>query len=438
MSRAALVLGLGVTGRSLVAALHQRGWEVEVADDRPSEESRARATELGVVVHETPDAAELARLARAAELVVVSPGIPPSHPVFSIPGVEPISEVELGSRWTEPDMVAVTGTNGKTTVVTLITLMLEEAGRKALSAGNIGFPLVEAAGHDAEWLVVEVSSFQLAYSYTFHPRVSVWLNLAADHLDWHPDMDHYAASKARIWANQGEGDTIVVNAVDPRVMEAVAGAPRGTSVVTFGGDAADWRRSGPDLHGPDGAFMRVEELPRSLPHDIDNALAATAAAVAAGAGLDTCRDVLRRFEGLPHRVSFVLRVGEVDFYDDSKATTPASVLAALAGFDSVVLLAGGQNKGMDMAELTAGADRIRAVVAIGAAGPEVEAAFRRLRPVTTASTMDEAVTAAVAAARPGDVVLLSPGCASYDWYRSYAERGDDFVRAVRSLAGAAS
>ena len=186
--------------------------------------------------------------------------------------------------------------------------------------------------------------------------------------------------------------------------------------------------------GPGGrGIVGVDALPRHMPHDIADGLAATATAVAAGATIDACRDVLLQFDGLPHRVTFIGEADGVRFFDDSKATTPASVLAALGGFESVVLIAGGQNKGLDLGVLSTGADRVRAVVAIGDAAGEVEAAFAGVRPVTVVGSMTDAVAAAAEAARPGDAVLLSPGCASFDWYRSYAERGDDFARAVREL-----
>ena len=179
----------------------------------------------------------------------------------------------------------------------------------------------------------------------------------------------------------------------------------------------------------------VADLPRSLPHDLANALAASAAAVGAGATLEGCRRALRSFRGLPHRVERVGESGGVGYYDDSKATTPSAVLAALAGFESVVLIAGGRNKGLDLGALREGAGRVRSVVAIGEAAAEVEAAFAGAAPVQRATSMVEAVSAAAGAARPGDAVLLSPGCASFDWYRSYAERGEDFARTVAALAG---
>jgi UDP-N-acetylmuramoylalanine--D-glutamate ligase len=310
--------------------------------------------------------------------------------------------------------------------------MLVASGVAAAAAGNIGVPLVDAVAAPSEVLVVEVSSFQLQLTDRFHPRVAVWLNLAPDHLDWHPDLESYGQAKARIWARQGPDDVAVVNADDPGVMRWAATAPG--RVETFGLSGAGFRVDGEMLFTSTGdEIVPVAALRRSLPHDVANALAASAAALAAGAKLDGVRTALRRWEGFPHRVTLVGDAGGVQWYDDSKATNPHAALAALRGFHSVVLVAGGRNKGLDLSVLAQAADRVRAVVAIGEAAPDVEKAFAGVKPVTVATSMDQAVRAAAAAAKPGDAVLLSPGCASFDWYRSYGERGDDFRRAVGQL-----
>jgi len=307
-----------------------------------------------------------------------------------------------------------------------------ESGRTAVAAGNIGLPLIEAVHQGVEVVVAEVSSFQLQYTESFRPAVAVWLNLAEDHLDWHPTMEHYGGAKQRIWAGQGSDDVAVVNAEDELVCSAAASAPG--RVVTFGLGLGDYHLNGDVLCAPQGRqIMAREDLRRSLPHDVANALAATAAAEAVGVSLDACRAVLATFDGLPHRLQLVLDAGDVRYYDDSKATTPASVLAALRGFDSVVLIAGGRNKGLDLGVLRQEAHRLRAVVAIGEASSAVASAFEDTVPVIGAGSMDAAVDAARQVARAGDVVVLSPGCASFDWYRSYSERGDDFVAAVHRL-----
>jgi UDP-N-acetylmuramoylalanine--D-glutamate ligase len=427
----ALVVGYGVTGQAVERHLTANGWDVVVVDDRARGERVVTAPEPGT----------LRALVADADLVVPSPGVPLAHPVYALAAradVPVLSEIELAYREMEGlPLVAVTGTNGKTTVTTLIAAMLHRGGISAVAAGNIGLPLIDAVGR-AEVMVAEVSSFQLRSTETFHPNVAVWLNLSEDHLDWHPDVADYAAAKAKVWANQGPGDIAVVNADDPVVMAAAAHAPG--RVVTFGlGDDADadWRVADGWLTAPDGRpVVAVADLPRALPHDLANDLAALAAVSHFGVADADCRAVLTEFQGLPHRVQLVSDAGGVRWYDDSKATTPASVVAALRGFSSVVLIAGGRNKGLDMGVLRDAAGPVRAVVAIGDAAPEVAKAFDGVAPVTVARSMDEAVDAAAGAAQPGDAVLLSPGCASFDWYGSYAERGDDFVRAVNERVGA--
>jgi UDP-N-acetylmuramoylalanine--D-glutamate ligase len=412
-----------------------RGAKVTVVDDAPGDEARAAAAAGGLRLVERPALADLAVLVVSTDIVVPSPGVPASHPVFGLAraaGVPVRGEVELAAQWSSHPIVAVTGTNGKTTVTSLIADMLGASGVRAVAAGNIGLPLSEAAGAEVDVVVAEVSSFQLAFAESFHPAVAVWLNLAADHLDWHPDLGSYVAAKARIWARQGPGDVAVVNADDPVVMAQAARAA--SRLVTFGlSGAADFGVVDGWLRGPGGPLVEVARLPRSLPHDVANALAASAAALAAGASTDGVHAALTAFGGLPHRLTLVGYGGGVRWYDDSKATNPHAAVAAVRGFESVVLIAGGRNKGLDLSALAQVADRVRAVVAIGEAAPEVAGAFAGVRPVATATTMAEAVTAAAAAARPGDAVLLSPGCASFDWYRSYAERGDDFARAVHAL-----
>ena len=427
----ALVVGFGLTGRATVAHLVGKGWRVLVVEDAPSEATAGEVAAAGASFGTVADA-------RRADLVVPSPGVAPAHPVYRAAaeaGVPVRSEIELAFLAARPGtrLVAVTGTNGKTTVVTLVTAMLEAGGIPAVAAGNIGLPLVQAVAGRADVVVAEVSSFQLQYTERFRPEVAVWLNLAQDHLDWHPTMAHYAAAKARIWANQGPADVAVVNAGDEAVMAAAALAP--SRVVTFG-EGGEWSSVGGRLRGPAGDAMAVDDLSRALPHDIDNVLAALATATEMGAPLAECAAAAAAAPRLPHRVELVGEAGGVRYYDDSKATTPASVLAALRGFDSVVLIAGGRNKGLDLRPLAGEGHRLRAVVAIGEAAGEVADALSNVAPVELAPSMAQAVRQAAGAAQPGDAVLLSPGCASFDWYRNYGERGDDFARQVRTLVAA--
>ena len=450
---AVLVVGYRVTGQSVANFLHRRGDRIIVIEDDPTDERIRHAESVDATFVGHPDEDTLGRVVAESRLVVPSPGIPVSHPVYRLAadaGLPVHSEVELGwerleARGVEaasgvgrrPALVAVTGTNGKTTVTSLVAAMLVQSGLVAVAVGNIGLPFIDAAGLDADVLVTEVSSFQLQFTDRFHPAVSCWLNLAPDHLDWHPTMAHYAAAKARIWASQGPGDVAIVNADDPAVMAAAGDPDEGigpeVALVTFSaagnGDFYLDRRG--VLMGPDGLeLVAGAELARSLPLDVANGLAAAATALSAGASAEGCRAALRQFTGLPHRMELVAEAAGVRWYDDSKATTPASVLAAVAGFQSVVLIAGGRNKGLDLGVLAAAAPPVRAVVAIGESGADVEAAFAGRVPVTRADSMEAAVVAADEIAQSGDVVLLSPGCASFDWYRSYAERGEEFTALV--------
>ncbi|WP_421119812.1 glutamate ligase domain-containing protein [Aquihabitans daechungensis] len=218
-----------------------------------------------------------------------------------------------------------------------------------------------------------------------------------------------------------------------------AGRPRGSARRPSGSAPADWHLADGWLRGPDGLeLLAADELTRALPHDVSNALAASATALAVGATLDGVRTALRAFRSLPHRVELVGEAGGVRWYDDSKATAPHATMAAMAGFGSAVLIAGGRNKGLDLSELGDLAPHLRAVVAIGEAAPEIEAAFRDRTPTVVASSMDEAVALAAGLAEPGDDVVLSPACASFDWYPGYAARGDDFHRAVRAHLEAVS
>lgn len=438
----ALVVGLGVSGAASARALAQRGWTVTATDDElaPPAAGRAHAlADLGVVTVARPDDADLRALVAAADVVVPSPGVPYAHPALATArtrGTSVWSEFELAARWA-PDLplVAITGTNGKTTVTTLVVAMLQASGRRTAAVGNTDVPLVDVLDGTLDVAVVEASSFRLEFTETFAPAVALWLNFAPDHLDWHPSIEHYRAAKAKVWSAQGPDDLAIASADDP----VVAAAARGlrARVETVGLSSGDWRRQGDHLVGPPGRVLPVAELARALPHDVTNALAAAAAAVAAGAGLDAVRSVLHSFRGLPHRLALVGEHGGVRWYDDSKATVPAAAATAIAAFDSVVLIAGGRNKGLDLSPLAAEAARVRHVVAIGEAADDVALAFASAAStaVTRAASMDEAVLVAADVAEQGDAVLLSPGCASFDWYAGYGERGDDFARAFAEHVG---
>ena len=312
--------------------------------------------------------------------------------------------------------------------------MLRAAGLRSVDAGNTDTPLVTAIDDDSlDAFVVECTSFRLAWTTCFRPQAAVWLNLAPDHQDWHASMRTYTDAKARMWRFQEPTDCSIGFVDDPTVMEELRRAPG--RPITFGLAGADYRLDGRTLVGPRGVIAEADAMRRSLPHDITNALAASALVLETGlAGPDAIADALRRFEGAPHRIQLVGELDGVRYYDDSKATTPHAALTAIRAFDHVVLVAGGKNKGLDLAPMASEPARLRAVVAIGAATELVADAFADACPVVRATSMHDAVHDARRLARPGDVVLLSPGCASFDWYSGYPERGADFAAQVRALA----
>ncbi len=436
----ALVVGLAVTGRAVTDALLRRDVAVVAVDDKPTEAAIVAAADRSIELVEAPDPSQLEQMLSSVDVAIPSPGVPRHHDVYRIAddlGVPVVSELDLAAMWDERPMVAITGTNGKTTVTTLVTSMLRRGGITAVAAGNTEIPLVEAIDRTTEppieWFVVEASSFRLERVTHFAPRVGAWLNFAPDHLDWHPDMYAYGAAKARIWSNNSDEDVIVIPA-DDEAIAAYAAHVRGR-VVTFGGNGDVCVIDGHLVfRGDDGVqpILAVSDLRRRLPHDLANAAAAAACALAVGVDVGSVADELRAFSGLPHRMALVGTVDGVDYYDDSKATTPEATVAAMQGFEAAVLIAGGKNKGLDLSSLSRAAGHLSAVVAIGEAGGAVADVFDGIVPVLTADSMRGAVAAAGKIAG-ADAVVLSPACASFDWYANYVERGDDFARIVDDL-----
>lgn len=436
----AVVYGLAVAGAATVRALTHRGIGVVAVDDTDTPARRALAEELGVELEVAPDDDRLATVLGTAELLVPAPGVPEDHRLFTIAagsGVEVVSEIELAYRWEQEraggprPMLAVTGTDGKTTTTLLAVEMLAAGGVDSVAAGNTDVPLVEALDLDVDVFVVECTSFRLAWTSQFRGDAAAWLNLAPDHLNWHRSMASYEAAKARIFRQQRPDDVAIGFAADPIVMAHLAAAPGRHR--SFGLDDADYRVADGALVGPAGELATVDAMARSLPHDLTNALAAAALVTETGlVGAPAVAAGLRRFRSPAHRIELVGEAGGVRWFNDSKATTPHAASVAIRAFERVVLIAGGLSKGLDLAPMAAEGDRVTAVVAIGAAAGLVADAFAGIAPVTTATSMAAAVDAAAELAEPGDVVLLSPGCASFDWYPDggYPARGDDFRRLV--------
>jgi UDP-N-acetylmuramoylalanine--D-glutamate ligase len=439
----AVVIGLAETGIAVCRRLRAEGTDVTILEDTPAESERyreraAEAVALSATVVERPDTATVERAVGEADLVVPSPLVRVEHPALAAAracGVPVRSEIDLAGERTDRPIVAVTGTNGKTTVTTLIAAMLTASGRRAPAAGNVGRPLIDAVSDDADVFVAEVSSFQLACSQTFHPRVAVVLAIAPDHIDWHGTYERYVAAKARITARQTPDDLFVFDADDPDASAIAATTRARRTGFSRRADAVEYAREVEGaLRNADGEVLAaVGDMRRAFVHDRTNALAAAIAALAVGATNAGIRDALANYATLPHRVALVGEASGVRWYDDSKATNPDATLRALESFDSAVLLAGGRNKGLDLSVLGRAAPRVRAVVAFGEAAPDVAAAFRDLVPVVTVGSVRDAVRAAAGLARAGDAVLLSPACASFDAYANYGERGDDFAAEVHRI-----
>jgi UDP-N-acetylmuramoylalanine--D-glutamate ligase len=434
----ALVLGLGLYGRAVTEALVDRGVMVTVIEDRPSETSAETAMGLGAGFLAAPDAALIRSAMGASHVFLPSPGVPEAHPAFGIAAEleTPIaSEFDLARWWDDRPIAAITGTDGKTTVTMLTVAMLQAAGVNAVAVGNTETPLITAIDDPAvDVFVVEASSFRLGHTQAFAPRVAAWLNWGPDHLDVHVDLDTYARAKASIWDHLPDDGVAIATLADPVVM---AYAPKDRRVVTVG-DGGVARRDDSELRVGDAVVAPVDALPRTFDHDITNTLTAAAIALEFGASTDDIETAIRTHEQLPHRIQYVATVDGIDWYNDSKATVPHAVVTALRSFDRAVLIAGGKNKGLDLGEIREADEHIASVVAIGDAGPAIVEVFEGQFPIVSADSMDAAVAAARRLAEPGEVVLLSPGCASYDWYSSYGARGDDFIRAVRDLDGPAA
>ena len=441
-----VVVGMGVTGCAAASALAARGHEVIAADDRPAE-AACRLADAGASfgdIHDSTDEGLLRSLISGAAAVVPAPGVPPRHlscTLAAAAAVPVVSELDLAAQWDSRPMAAITGTNGKTTVTVLAEGMLNRSGITAVGAGNTDIALADAISSDVSAFVVEASSFGLHRVRRFAPAVAAWLNLAPDHLDWHADLRDYAAAKARIWAAQGPGDIAVAPFGDADVEPWTSGIR--AQQVRFATprqlDApCDVRYERGMLTAHGRGIVAAADLPRRRPHDLSNAAAATAVALAMGASAEAVAAELRTFDGLAHRLAPAGRIGGVSFHDDSKATSPHATAAALRGFSDAVLIAGGRNKGLDLGELAAVAGHVHGVVAIGEAADDVVACFSgqadgRIE-IIRANSMPAAVLAAYRMAQPGRDVVLSPGCASFDWYSGYRERGRHFSAAVADLA----
>jgi UDP-N-acetylmuramoylalanine--D-glutamate ligase len=444
----ALVYGLAVAGESTVRALLRHGMAVKVADDTITDARRALAGELGV---ELLDAAQttVEKLLDGCTLLCPAPGVPEHHPIIAAAqhlGLDIVSEIELAYRWEQerPDgprpMLAVTGTDGKTSTTKLTVALLEAAGVRSVDAGNTDTPLVDAIDarnddgtemYDA--FVVECSSFRLAFTPTFRADAAAWLNVQPDHLNWHTSMASYEKAKAQVFANQQPGDVVIGFATDDAVMGHLATAP--ARKLSFGLAAGDYRSEDGFLVGPSGTIAPIASLRRTLPHDITNALAASALVLETGlADVDAIERALGTFVGPPHRLERLGSHNGADWFNDSKATTPHAASAAIRSFENIVLIAGGADKGVDLSSMADDAWRCTGVLAIGTTGSTIANIFASVGRVESVGTLERAVELAAAWAKPGDTVLLSPGCASLDQFTNFEVRGEAFRTLYKQLA----
>jgi UDP-N-acetylmuramoylalanine--D-glutamate ligase len=453
--KAVTVVGLARSGVAAARLLQEIGARVTVSDARPAAELSQTLEQLdrGTLTLKLGPGYEAA--IEDAGFLVVSPGVPLRLDAFAKArqrGARVIGEVELASWFLDMPILAVTGTNGKSTTVTLTGLMLERSGKRTFVGGNLGTPLAEAAlavlrgrpgARPYDYVVAEISSFQLESIERFHPWVAAILNVTRDHLDRYDSFEEYRAAKARLFQNQGAGDWAVVNADDP-VTADMARGHRGTVLgfslrrpvergVHLAGDTI-MANIGTMSPRPE-AICRMDELRLLGAHNVANGMAAGAIALACGCPADAVAGALKTFPGVEHALEPVREHQGVRFVNDSKGTNVDATLKALEAFRApIILIAGGRDKNGDFTRLRETVRRrVKALILIGEAAPRLEEALADCTRMTRARTLEEAVKTAAALAVSGDVVLLSPACASFDMFRDYQDRGRQFKQLVASL-----
>jgi len=438
-----IIVGLGATGLSVARYLAGRDLPFAVCDTRANPPGLDKLKRFAPMADLYLGELDAELLAGAGELIV-SPGIALATPAIKAAldaGVSVVGDIELFAREADAPIVAITGSNAKSTVTTLVGAMAEKAGRQVAVGGNIGTPALDLLDQRADLYVLELSSFQLETTWTLNAEVATVLNVSEDHMDRYGDLQAYHLAKHRIFRGARQ---VVINRDDPLTRPLVADQlpcwSFGLSLPDFRGfgliekDGANW------LAFEFNALMATAELKIRGAHNQANALAALALGHAVGLPLDDMLATLREFAGLPHRCQWLGQHGGVDYYDDSKATNVGAALAAIEGFGAdlagkQVLIAGGDGKGADLSALVAPISRYcRAVILLGRDAPVLEQLLTGHIPVQRVATLDEAVAAAAVVAEPGDAVLLSPACASLDMFRNFEERGRLFADAVGRLS----
>jgi UDP-N-acetylmuramoylalanine--D-glutamate ligase len=435
----AVIAGLGATGLSCARYLHGHGWRIAVTDTRAAPPQLAALQALGAGIPVRLGQLD-ASLLEGAFCVVVSPGLPLEGPFFDEAqrrGLAIVGDIELFARAAAAPVVGVTGTNGKSTVTTLIARMAQRAGLKVGAGGNLGPPALDLLAESTQLYVLELSSYQLETTSSLHCRAATVLNVSADHLDRYASIASYAAAKARVFARC---DTAVINLDDPLVLAMPRAA---ASTLSFSLRASVGATYALSLQAGEwwltrGAtpLLRAQELRIRGAHNAANALAALALGEALELPLGVMVEELRSFAGLPHRSQWIAEVHGVAYIDDSKGTNVGATLAAVAGMPGpLVLIAGGEGKNQDFSPLAAACQgKVRHAVLIGRDAARIGAVLEGVCPLERCATLEQAVQAAARAARPGDTVLLSPACASFDMFRDYAHRGEVFAAAVQELA----
>jgi len=439
-----LVVGLGKSGLAAALFLRHKGAQVTVSDVRSAE---ALARDIPALLEEgiMVEAGGHGLLTfRRQDLIVVSPGVPLDTPELEQAkgfGLPIIGEMELAARFLKGKMLAITGSNGKTTTTALVGEILVMGGLPALVGGNIGVPVIELVEKSNEntWSVVEVSSFQLESTIEFHPKIAVILNITPDHLDRHGTFENYARAKERIFAAMDEHDCVVLNADNSPTVDAAAR----TSAKVFWFslehpvDQGAWLEEGSLVfRGAKDAeiekVMPLKRIPLKGSHNVENVLAAVVASRLAGVPAETIRRAVEGFQAVEHRLEYVATVNGVEFYNDSKATNVDATAKAIAAFSSGVhLIMGGKDKGSPYTVLNDLLhERVRAVYTIGSAAAKIESQLRGVVPVLACETLAKAVSEAAGKARPGEVVLLAPACSSFDQFENYEHRGRVFKELV--------
>ena len=443
-----VVVGLGKTGASCVRYLTRRGIPAAVTDSRRDPPGLAELGGLAKTLDIRLGGFDVSLLDGASQ-VLMSPGVSLEEPIAAqarARGIEVLGDIELFARAVRAPVIGITGTNGKSTVTSLVAGMAAAAGRRVLAGGNLGKPALDLLDEPVPDLyVLELSSFQLETTHSLELIAAVVLNVTSDHMDRYPSIEDYARAKERIFDRAA---AMVLNIDDPRVAamrERAGRAARPPHTVTFSVERADAdftvvRRGSESFLARHGEIvLPLSRMKISGLHNAANALAALALAEAAGLPLGTSLSALERFPGLAHRSAWVADIAGVRYVDDSKGTNVGATLAAVSGMSGpLVLIAGGEGKGQDFAPLAAAfRNKVRHAVLIGKDAPSIETVLAGVCATERATTMPAAVAAAAAAARSGDTVLLSPACASLDMFRDYNHRGDEFAAAVRALEGAA-